>query len=325
MASSVIPSFLAPLQQVMLRDSLAAPHGGDHVEQVEIRFSAGVEADDILRAWNETVAGTDALRVSFLIEDGVSASLVSAIPEAVRVEEGSREGWLEEDRCRPMLASGQVPWRAVLWPVDRYFVWTFHHALLDGRSITRIVRAFLDRVDGKPAENSALSRWLPPDDGMKLRGDQLLRGTFFREVTGSSIRTDEVADHGPAVRCLGQDFLSRLGDLADAREVTTGTLLIWAWGQAVAEVSGRDAAIVEQVRAGVRQEGTAGFTMGLLPLRVDRGGMDSLPGLRHQMLGLRDIEAMGREDFTPGVFPDVDGPWSSVIMIEQGTLAHLAG
>ena len=70
------------------------------------------------------------------------------------------------------------------------------------------------------------------------------------------------------MRFLGADFRNRLESLALAIESTAATLLIWAWGQALAEATGTDAVIVEQVRCGAPQEATAGFTMLTLPVRI---------------------------------------------------------
>ena len=61
---------LAPLQRVMLRDSLAEAGAGHHVEQVEILFARGPILGRVAAAWAETVARTAALRVAFVMDDG---------------------------------------------------------------------------------------------------------------------------------------------------------------------------------------------------------------------------------------------------------------
>lgn len=322
-------SVLAPLQRVMLRDSIAAGDAGHHVEQVEIRFSSQVDPGRVISAWKETVARTEALRISFLIENGNPAGWEPASPDPGPADGGplptAWEMWSEEDRCSPLLFQHQVPWRTVFWQQEGRFVWTFHHALLDGRSITRILRAFLDRVDGNPAESLALSRWQPPDQEMKRLGDELFRRTFAAPEAKASAPPAETPGGFPAVRCLGCDSMTKLESQAARMDVTPATILIWAWGQALAKASGQEAVVMEQVRAGTPQEGTAGFTMGLLPVSVRRGEVESLRELRSQLLDFRQIESMGPEDFSPGVFPHVDGRWNSVIMIERGTPGYLIG
>jgi hypothetical protein len=144
-----------------------------------------------------------------------------------------------------------------------------------------------------------------------------------------SLEMDFPADAaGPAVRLMGDEFARNLESLAAVIGVTAATLLIWAWGQALLEISGADAVIVEQLRAGAPQPGTAGFTMNTLPVTVRRAGGDvarSLREFRARLLALRDIESVAPGDFAPGVFPDLDGPSSSMIMVERGTLRHMAG
>lgn len=320
---------LAPLQRVMLRDSLGREGEGNHVEQVEIRFSPTVDSSSVISAWKETVAGTTALRISFLIEHGLPSAWEEVHPSPLSIAEGPLPGcwetWLEEDRHRPLLLAHHVPWRAVFWPEHGRFVWTFHHALLDGRSITRIVRAFLDRVEGKPAGHLPLSRWQAPDESIKALANDLFRQTFGTHVDLGTIGPAYPPADIPAIRCLGADYLKHLQTLAAEMETTFATILIWAWGQAITEASESDAAVIEQVRAGVPQPGTAGFTMTLLPVRIPRGNHVTLQDLRAQLLDLRRIESMSPDDFSPGVFPDVDAPWGSVIMIEHGTAEHLIG
>ena len=134
-------------------------------------------------------------------------------------------------------------------------------------------------------------------------------------------------DQSPALRFLGDDFRKRLETLALAVESTTASLLIWAWGQALAIASGMDAVVVEQVRTGAPQRGTAGFTMLTLPVLVPRAANcdveKPLRAFRRHLLDLRSIEAVSPADFPSGGFPDLDRAGGSVIMIEHATLQHL--
>ncbi|MES2439132.1 MAG: hypothetical protein V4584_08690 [Verrucomicrobiota bacterium] len=322
---------LAPLQRVMLGDSLAAAEdAGHHVEQVEIRFAEGVDGGRVISAWAGTVSQTEVLRTAFLIEAGHPVGWESVMPgELLKVEEAvpsAWESWLAEDRRRPLLAPHQVPWRAIFWPGESRFVWTFHHALLDGRSITRILRGFMKRVKGGSSDSLEIPKWRPPSPAMISLGGEMLRRTFSGEEEGSASRpSPDLRPGDPAVRCLGRRFLLHLEALAESMEVTIATLLIWAWGQALAESSGKSSMVVEQVRAGAPQDGTAGFTMNLLPVRIRRGGPETLRELRDQLMALRQIESLSADAVSPGVFPEVTGPWCSVVMIERGTLHHLLG
>lgn len=322
---------LAPLQKVMLRDSLAASHAGHHVEQLEIRFGRGVAADQVIMAWTETVARTEALRISFLTGDSSALSREWVMPETVlKLDEPlpeSWESWLKADRGLLLLAPRVVPWRAVYWPGARRFIWTFHHALLDGRSIARIAREFLKRMSGSDAEALSISEWRGPSVDSLERADRMFReGEPNPQVV---VPSDVSPSTERAVCCLGMEFLERLESVAGAMGVTAATILTWSWGQALIDAFETKSVWVEQLRAGAPQAGTAGFTMNLLPAlihRCDDGNIEKgLLEFRSRLLALREIEAVSPEDFPPGVFPDMTGPASSVIMVERGTLRHQVG
>lgn len=320
---------LAPLQQVMLRDSLAGKNAGHHVEQVEIVFAPGEWRNRVATSWAETVGRTEALRIAFSVESGEPAGIEPTTPLTTLWLEAnppvSWDAWLAADRHHSLLAPHEVPWRAVYWPQTGRFLWTFHHALLDGRSITTILRSFLASLAGDRAEALALSKWHPPTpDALKL-AERMFREEFPPQQPETPFPNE--ADQGPALRVLGDAFRQRLESTALAMEVTSATLLIWAWGQAVADASGTDTAVVEQVRSGAPQKGTAGFTMHTLPVVIpraaDRDVEKQLREFRKHLIALRAIEGVSPTDFPPGVFPDVDRAGSSVIMIEHATPSHL--
>ncbi|MGL4400677.1 MAG: hypothetical protein ACRCXD_12470 [Luteolibacter sp.] len=322
---------LAPLQRVMLRDSLAEEAAGHHVEQLEIRFAAGEWRDRVASSWAETVARTEVLRLSFSIENREPRSMESAWPlpilELRETSPTDWHAWLTDDRHLPLLAPRQAPWRAVYWPHDGRFLWTFHHALLDGRSITRVLRSFLAGVSGGVPKNLALAQWHPPDARSLALAERIFREDFPPLSPEESVPC--VADDGPASRILGSVFRERLERRALTLDSTAATLLIWAWGQALAKESGTNAVVVEQVRTGAPQIGTAGFTMLTLPVCIPRvaGGSEekALRDFRAHLLDLRAIEGVSPADFPTGVYPDVDRPGSSVIMVEHATPEDLPG
>ncbi len=307
----------------MLRDSLAEGNAGHHVEQVEIVFAPGPWRNRVAAAWAETVTRTEALRIAFSVENGepVGVEPVGS-PTALRERQSppdTWDAWRTADRCRPLLAPRVVPWRATYWPQTGRFLWTFHHALLDGRSITTILRAFLARLSGEPAEDLALAKWQPPSADILALADRMFREDFPPPTVEGPLPAEP--EDGPARRFLGADFRERLDAAALAVESTTATLLIWAWGRALAEAAGTDAVIVEQVRAGAPQQGAAGFTMLTLPVLISRsaeGDVEKeLRDFRRHLLALRSIEGVSAADFPPGVFPDVDRIGGSVIMVEH--------
>ena len=317
----------------MLRDSWAERNAGHHVEQLEIVFLPGEWRERVAAAWAETVARTEALRIAFVLDAGeaVGAEFASSPPQ-LQLEQSapvSWEAWLAADRCRPLLVPHEVPWRAVYWPRDGRFLWTFHHALLDGRSIAAVLRGFLVRVGGGQAEALGLSKWKEPCPAAIVRAGKLFQEEFSQGPTTAYQIPEDGAEDGYALEWMGADFRKKLESLAWKMELTAATVLIWAWGQALARAFATDAVVVEQVRCGAPQPGTAGFVMHTLPVMIRRAADAetevALRGFRAWLLALREIEGVSEGDFPSGVFPDVEQAWSSVIMVEYGTLRHLAG
>ena len=321
---------LAPLQRVMLRNSLSNPSAGHHVEQVEIHFTPGEWRARVAAAWEETVAKTEALKIAFLINVGESGGIELISPPAIVVQWGNLpepwDSWLAEDRQRALLRPHQVPWRAIYWPQDGRFLWTVHHALLGGRSITAVLRAFITRLAGGEAEELALSKWHPPSAEVIARARKMFQEDF--PVSAPVFSQSDNSSGDLAVRHLGEAFREKLEQTSADLEVTAATVLIWAWGQALAESSGVESVVVEQVRSGAPQPSTAGFVMHLLPVLIFRAVegdriIRHVQEFRARLLALRVIEGVSQEDFLPGVFPDVNQSGSSVIMVERGTLQYL--
>lgn len=324
---------LAPLQRLMLRDTWAGADEAAHVEQVEIQFRREIPAGRVLYAWRATVVATEALRISFSHSQGepVGWEWAKKGGELELLDEwpNSWEIWRERERRRPLLIDGCVPWRACFASVESRFLWTFHHALLDGRSIAGILRAFLIRLAGGEAEILKLSVWKDPlpDEVEKAAGIFRRAGKILPSEDFSV--KPELMETGPAMRCLGLDFAERLETLAVRLDVTAATLLTWSWAQAVAAAAGVSAVMVEQVRCGRSQPGTAGFSMVTLPLVIARSGEgkeeECLRDFRKELLALREIESVSEGDFPPGEFPDVNAFGASVVMVERGTLRQMVG
>lgn len=303
---------LAPLQRAML----ATGKAGCHVEQVELILKDRVSAPEVSAAWAQTVAQTEALQITF---PGCESWDWAAVIPPLQVRQtppAEWDKWLEHDRAQPLLLPQTVPWRAVYWPRDGRLVWTFHHALLDGRSIVRILQSFLDRLAGEPTAPLRMTRWESPSVHERETAEALFHRQFagLERVDGAQATLDRCATR--ARRCLGNDFHHQLS----LGETTVATQVLWAWGQALLARSEADTVLVEQVRAGAPQLGTAGFTMNSLPLLIHHARDETLPEFRQRLLALREIEHVSARDF-----PEIYRHECSVIMVEHGTLQHQVG
>lgn len=324
---------LAPLQIIMLQDSLTAKGDGSHVEQVEIIFRKEHPGNQVAAAWDTVAARTEALQMAFVMEHGEPVAWrKTIITNSLKWNQqtpDSWEKWLAADRRRPLLAPDSLPWRVAYWQDQRRFVWTFHHALLDGRSIARILHGFLTCLyDGQAPRCSPITTWLPPDAQLMAKAEGAFGVEFAGLESDKAVPSSAPQASAKAVRILGSASATLLESYAAARQVTAANILTWLWGQAIAHESATDAAVVEQVRCGAPQAGKAGFSMNTVPLVIRRATSDPLESqlqkFRAHLLAMREIEALAPYDLPPHVIALTNGPWASVIMIERGTLTHMA-
>ncbi len=332
MPDSPIDQHLSHVQAAMLRGALERASGAN-VEQVEVVFSAGLAMDRVAAAWAATVARTEALRMGFVIRDGEPCGL-RAVPSGSPLQiiseiPASWENWLAADRLQPFPLDGGLPWRAVLWPQARKLVWTFHHALLDGRSIAKILAAFQARLsEGQdPGELGWAAACVPGPDEIALAADFHRRAFAEIEAIEPEFPADSQTTPAQVHRSLGAETVARLEAAALRMDVTAPTLVTWAWGQAVARTAGAGTgAVVGQVRSGPPRPGQAGFSMNTVPLAIPCGGPEALHEFREQLLAMRAIENVAPQDLPAGVFQQAAGPWpGGAIMVECGDLHHQVG
>ncbi len=312
---------LAPLQVAMLETS----GGGHHVEQVELVFSPTLSPAKVSEAWTATVAATSALRLRFLCGNGKwNGGAFSGDQEWLDLVDSpptSWDCWLAEDRARCLLGADGPPWRAVYWPEARRFVWTFHHALLDGRSMARVLMDFRARIAGGDPAPMELARWQPATTWQVEAARRGFSARLLENEQAAFPASPHQEPPGVAVRHLGAGCVARLESLAKSLDLTVPTIITWAWGRTLASEWQVACVVLEQLRAGRPQPDTAGFTMNTVPVVVGLDDRDSalqnLKAFRQQVLGLREVENVRIEDFHPAPAPN-----RSVIMVEHQTLAH---
>lgn len=322
---------LAPLQIIMLRDSLTNVETDMHVEQLEIEFTGDVSPAEVAAAWSHNVTQIAVLKMAFVFElekvvGWREVSSPAMIQTVSKTDESYRE-WLKRDRNTLLFESGIVPWRVNFLPHERRWVWTFHHALVDGRSITRILISFLDLLFHRSVpERFTLSRLHTPSD-LELKRAHVILNHEFSKIVSPRLPVFSVSS-GKTTCCLGEQAAQNLGNFADSLGVTASSILTWAWGQAVMRVSGGDVAIIEQIRCGAPQPGTAGFKMNTVPLVIRRVSeapiYSQLREFRKQLLESRPLEIIPPEGLPETVLEMTSHPWASVLMIEHTTLAHQA-
>src|SRR6202140_1298499 len=145
---------LSPMQQGMLFHYLKEPHSGVDIEQIVVQLPEKMDAQRLEMAWQWLVRRHDILRAKFIWEGSETQQEVLpevVVPFVAHEERGLSEKlqderlklFLQADRVRAFDLSEAPMLRLTLfqWADESFsLVWTFHHALLDGRSYPVLLR-----------------------------------------------------------------------------------------------------------------------------------------------------------------------------------------
>src|SRR5215208_4713881 len=144
---------LSPLQQGMLYETLSAPGSGVYVNQV-VQTLDGLDPVAYRAAWTRVMERHPALRTLFLWErrERPVQAVVGGIAlpwevadwrDVTAAEQEERlEQWLRADRARGYALSRAPLMRLFLartGEAEHRSVWSFHHLLLDGWSISVVM------------------------------------------------------------------------------------------------------------------------------------------------------------------------------------------
>ena len=162
---------LSPLQQGMLSQALRSPDAGLNIEQVIASLNEELHITALQDAWRQGIARHDTLRASFSwkeypepiqrVHPSVEISLEQRDWRALSpADQGQKlDEFLEADRRRGFELDSAPMMRLALFQLaetEFKLVWTFHHAVLDGRSLVIVLRevfAIYDAlVSGKKCE-----------------------------------------------------------------------------------------------------------------------------------------------------------------------------
>jgi amino acid adenylation domain-containing protein/non-ribosomal peptide synthase protein (TIGR01720 family) len=320
---------LSPMQQGMLFHYLKEPHSGVDIEQVVVHLPEEIDALRLRKAWEWLVLRHDILRARFLWEgiDQPRQEILDSVAVPFFVEEARQlssaeqkmklSAFLEGDRCRGFELNAAPLLRLTLfeWGESSFsLVWTFHHALLDGRCfpilLAEVFGIYAELATGKISarpEPFAYRRyidWLQEQDFTAAQG-------FWKEyLTGFNAPTPLVVDHksskeevayqqGEAWEILDSTTTARLRDVAQSEDLTMNSLVMGAWAILLHRYSGEADVVFGATRACRKSsvpgaDETIGLFINTVPVRVQLS--DDLPllsvfrAVRQQWLDLRRFE-----------------------------------
>jgi amino acid adenylation domain-containing protein len=317
------------LQQSMVYQSLRARHAGVYLQQLTIRFHEALDVAKFRAAWQRLIARHEALRTTFHLDGDVG--LVQW------VHTDTSPAWMEESWEGLSSEEQEARWRALLvddrrlgfdlaempplrfstirlGPAEHLFLWTYHHALLDGRSqrlLLEEVFACYDAGSGATivapvAPFRDLLDWLETRDvqGSKHFWRDFLQG--FSAPTPLPVSTQmspaggsDGGDRAIHEAVLSEEETSALRAFAATHDLTLGTLLQAAWAALLGRYGGGDDVVFGATRAcrhtpvpGVAS--MIGLLINTVPMRVrldpDRPVLEWLREVRAAWVSIRPHE-----------------------------------
>ncbi len=341
---------LTPLQLGMVYESTLAGQPWVNLEQIVVHLDdEAIDPDALRTAWAVVAARHEALRLAILwrkrvvpvqrLHDRVDVALTvedwSKLP--IRRREGMLEQYLAADREQGVDLEAAPAWRVLLahlGPKRSVMVWTIHHALVDGRSMSIVLdevftllgggrlppapeSGFLDYIKGLPA---VLSDATPAFFRDYLQGFDQPNALAERTYDGTATRKLKLE------RRLDASLTQSLIDRAAAADATLATLVQAAWGMVVARWTGRSDAVFGVTRAGRMvvpgMQRTVGCLINTLPARVQISpALETdrfLTGLRRDSLALRSHEHAALTDIRRWLgLPGNVSLFESMLMFER--------
>ncbi|HHO67521.1 MAG TPA: hypothetical protein ENK12_00690, partial [Gammaproteobacteria bacterium] len=322
---------LSPMQEGMLYHTLADPDSPVSFEQYSLELHGAIEPEDMRAAWQTVMDRHPVLRTAFLWQ-GVEQPLQAVLNPVVLPwqEEDLRgqpaetvaarlEAFRREDRRRGFDPGTAPLFRVALFRTadDRaVMIWSFHHVILDGWCMNRVLTEFFEACQRPPADTAPAARpyrdfiaWLQAQDEQATRDywKRYLAGleTPGTLQSGGEDAVDAPAGDGPGQQtlCLPDPLTAALDAMGRQHGLTLNTLVQGAWGLLLGRYTGSDDVVFGATVSGRPAdlqgvENMVGLFINILPVRVqldtERAVTDWL-----QALQARQFEAAQYQHASP--------------------------
>lgn len=329
---------LTPLQHAMVAAWQRAPRAGVDVEQWVVTLRENVDVAALRRAWSQTVAAYGALRTELDLRDPVNPrqKVCPQVADDFSVQDWREtsadqivarwQTFLEADRREGLDLLRPPLWRVQVIRIaecEYRFVCTYHHVLLDGRSLVLLGRELWSRYDAEcrgktvaPQSEATFAAFVAAWNRInRLNSADYWRATLCdrpapllpepQRVAQETSR--EVPASAEATATLDSDAVQCLHDAATAADVTLHSLVQAAWSLTLAAFTGEEDHTFGSVRAcrklpvpGIDR--MVGMLINTVPFRVQidrrRTVRSWLTELRNRQLELREHETSPPTDVT---------------------------
>jgi amino acid adenylation domain-containing protein/non-ribosomal peptide synthase protein (TIGR01720 family) len=243
----------------MIYHASAAPASGCDIEQVVVKNSRTWNPAEV-RSWFEKLtARHDALRV-FVQAGEVRPSLgVAAVAELPWQEKQGTvaefEAWLQVDRFRDFDLTTAPLQRFCLWSLpsgEMRLVWTFHHLLLDGRSMVSLLQ---EAFSGKAGPVQAVGSYLNWQASQEVAGESFWRqhlqgfAPVPLQIDGIGSLTSQPSQKQAKVKLSLAETQQLQAYLAEHSAVSMNTLVMAAWLLVLSRYSGQSSITTGATRA----------------------------------------------------------------------------
>ena len=335
---------LSPMQQGMLFHTLYAPESGEYVEQMAIRLDGELNVLAFQQAWQEVVARHAVLRTSFyweklekhlqVVHTQVELPWTQQDWRALTEPEKQLEAYLAAERKQGFELEQAPLMRYALMRVAKdninegesyFFVWSFHHLLLDGWSgplVWAEVWAFYEAATNRqtlylerPRPYKDYITWLQQQDLAEAKSywQQTLQG--FTAPTPLLVEQRDTGKSETYVKYhlhLEGHTTAALQEITQGHHLTLNTLLQGAWALLLSRYSGEEDVLFGSTVSGRSPEVSGvekmvGLFINSLPVRVKvPQKAQLLPWLQE-----RQKEQLTREHYAYTALVDIQR-WSEV-------------
>ncbi|UZR29993.1 non-ribosomal peptide synthetase [Methylococcus mesophilus] len=320
---------LSPMQGNMLSATLFDQREGTYIQQLVLRTSENLDEAAYREAWTRLVARHDILRTAFVWRN-LEAPLQRVEPAVTmpwadfdwrglaRAEQESRfDAFLAEDRLHGFDMAEAPLHRLSLIRIagdEHWAVWTYHHALLDGRArliimeeLFLIYQALRDDHEPELPPATPYRGYIDWLDSVDFAASE----DYWRGLLADSEEPNRVLSALPEPRPLSPAhtgglvqawappaLYEALQELAKKQDVTLNTLVQAAWALLIARHSGLDDVVFGATRSCRKSvpagEAIVGPIINTTPVRLKADPAKSVAEfireLRRQHLSVRDHE-----------------------------------
>jgi amino acid adenylation domain-containing protein len=295
---------LSFMQQGMLVHSLLDPGSGVDIEQLVLDLRKRLDPPQFRQVWSQTMARHAVLRTGLrwlnlkepIQEVFGEVSLPWAEEDWTSTAPEKRRArllrFLDSDRRRGFDLSRAPLWRLTLIRLggDHWqLVWTFHHAILEGRSYALLLREIFQVHDALRAGDSlCLPEPRPYSDYIDWLGRQDFdqSASFWRNVLNgfqapTPIAIDQISkatgeqthDRVPEELSLSPNETSALRGMAEESKITMNTIIQGAWAIILSIYSSEGDVVFGAIRGGRPEtlsgsQEMVGLFLNTLPMRV---------------------------------------------------------